>query len=300
MASKIAVIGTGAVGTTTAFACIMRSICAELLLVDIDSNRCQGEALDLADTLSFSKTAKISSGSLKQAAQADIIIITAGKPQQKGQLRSQLLQTNMPIIKQIAQELTPLNPQAIVIIVTNPVDTLTLYAQQLLPLPQTQVFGSGTMLESQRLRNALSERLSIAEESIHAYILGEHGETAFAALSAAHIGGTPLDQFIEPTELYTIVNAAIHKVYDIISCKGYTNFGVAACVAAACENITFDQNRVMPVSCRVPNYDICMSIPAIIGASGISGLIMPSLNKTEAQNMAKCAFELAQSAKLLA
>lgn len=281
MAAKIAIIGTGAVGTTIAYACIMRNTCAEIILVDIDEHKCHGEVMDLADALSFSETSKVIQTTLKEAAQADIIIIAAGKPQKPGQARTELLETNTSIIKSIAENLQPINPKSIVIMVTNPVDTLTLYAQSLIKLPRNQIFGSGTLLDSQRLRNLVSQRLNVAEESIHAYILGEHGETAFAALSDAHIAGTPLTKLVDQAELATLVEAAKQKVYDIIACKGFTNYGVASCVAATCENILFDQKRVMPASCYLPEYDVCMSIPVAIGAQGVERIFMPTLNDAE-------------------
>lgn len=281
MAAKIAIIGTGAVGTTIAYACIMRSICAEIMLVDIDEHKCQGEAMDLADAISFSQTSKVTHSTLKDAAQADIVIFAAGKPQKPGQARTELLDANKSIIKNIAEKLQPINRKSIVIMVTNPVDTLTLYAQSLIKLPKNQIFGSGTLLDSQRLRNLISQKLTIAEESIHAYILGEHGETAFAALSAAHIAGTPLTKLIDPEDLATLVDEAKQKVFNIIACKGFTNYGVASCVAATCENILFDQKRIMPISCYLPEHDICMSVPAAIGAQGVERIFMPTLNHEE-------------------
>lgn len=281
MATTIAIIGTGAVGTATAYACIMRNVCAEIMLVDIDEHRCQGEAMDLEDALSFSEASKVTRATLQQAAQADIIIIAAGKPQKKGQPRTELLEANQSIIKGIIDQLQPINPKAILIMVTNPVDTLTWYAQKLSKLPKQQVFGSGTLLESQRLRNLISQKVNIAEESIHAYIVGEHGDSAFAVFSAAHIAGSPLTKFLEPAELEKLAAQAKQKVYDIIACKGFTNYGVASCVAATCENIIFDQKRIMPVSYYMPEYDICMSIPAAIGAQGVTQTFMPSLNHDE-------------------
>ena len=292
MATKIAIIGTGAVGTTIAYACIMRNICSEIMLVDINEHKCQGEAMDLADALPFSETSKISQVNLKQAAQADIIIIAAGMPQKKGQPRTELLDTNKSIIKGIIGQLQPINPKAILVMVTNPVDSLTLYAQSLISLPREQVFGSGTLLDSQRLRNLISQKLNIAEKSIHAYIIGEHGDSAFAVFSNAHIGGTPLTDFIDLFNLEKLAEQAKRKVYDIIACKGFTNYGVASCVAAMCENIVFDQKRIMPASCYVPKYDICMSIPASIGAKGITGTFLPPMNEHEETLFEKTIAEL--------
>ncbi len=172
---KIAIIGAGSVGSTTAYALMLKDVVAELILVDINEQRCRGEILDLADALPLCKTSKIRTGSAQDVQQADIIIIAAGARQQPNQERTQLLKTNKAVIKSIFETITPLAPHAIVIMVTNPVDILTYYAQQWAQLPPAQVFGTGTLLDTQRLRGILSNRLSIATQSIHAYILAEHG-----------------------------------------------------------------------------------------------------------------------------
>ena len=286
-ATKIAIIGTGTVGATTAYACMMRNITAELMLVDINEVGCRGELLDLSDALSFCTTSNIKQVSYKQAAQADIIIIAAGKSQKEGQARDELLAANQKVLKSIITELGTVNPQAIVIIITNPVDILTWYAQQLINLPVSQVFGSGTMLDSQRLRNLISQKIKVAEQSIHTYIIGEHGDMQVAALSAGRIAGVPLEQFLNIKELNRLAKEARQKVYEIISCKGCTCYGVASCVAALCEDIIFDQNRIVPVSCYSNQYKVCMSMPAVIGASGIKQILSPPLNSKEQAALTK-------------
>ncbi len=281
MPTKIAIIGTGAVGATTAYACLMRNITAEIMLVDVDEIDCRGEVLDLSDALSFSPTSKVAQGNLKQAGSADIIIITAGKAQKEGQTRADLLKTNQQIIKQVINDLAPINKNAIIIMVTNPVDTLTWYAQQITNLPKDQIFGSGTLLDSQRLRNFISKEINIAEQSIHTYILGEHGDSQFAAFSAGRVGGMPLSHFLEQHELNALAKKAQEKVYEIISCKGSTCYGVASCLAATCENIIFDQKRIMPVSTYVERYNVCMSMPSAIGAKGVERTLIPPLSPHE-------------------
>ncbi len=286
-ATKIAIIGTGTVGATTAYACMMRNITAEIMLVDINEVGCRGELLDLSDALSFCTTSNIEQASCRQAAQADIIIIAAGKKQKEGQARDELLDANQKILKDIIAELGSVNPQSIVIIISNPVDILTWYAQQLIDLPSDQIFGSGTMLDSQRLRNLISQKIKIAEQSIHTYIIGEHGDMQVAALSAGRIAGLPLEQFLNIKELQELAKEAREKVYEIISCKGCTCYGVASCVAAVCEDIVFDQNRVVPVSCYSEQYKVCMSMPAVIGASGIKQILPPPLSSAEQSALEK-------------
>lgn len=291
-ATKIAIIGTGMVGSTTAFACMMRNIAAEILLVDINESACKGEALDLSDALSFSATAQVTQATYKQAAQADIIIIAAGAAQKPNQPRTDLLAINKKIIRSIVEALGTINPQAIIIMVTNPVDTITWYAQQIIKLPKNQIMGSSTMLDSQRLRNLIAQKIHIAEESIHLSIIGEHGESQVALLSTATIAGVPLEKYIPISELKKLAQEAMQKVYEIIDLKKSTTFGVASCVAAMCEDIIFDTNRVMPVSCYIKKHDVCMGMPAIIGASGIRDIIVPPLNQEEEANLEKSAKSL--------
>lgn len=284
---KIAIIGTGSVGATTAFTCILRNIAAEIMLVDINDARCKGEVLDLSDTLSFSTTSKIKQATFAQAAQADIIIITAGKPQLVGQNRTELLEINKDVIKSIVTQLGTINPQAIVIMVTNPVDTLTWYAQQLIKLPKNQIFGSGSMLDSERLRHLISCKVNIAEQSIHVYVIGEHGDMQVAALSSGTIAGLPLEQFVSIKELKELAHQAMQKAYNIIELKKFTCYGVASCITALCENIISDTNRIIPVSCYIKEYDLCMNMPATIGATGISQIIKLPLNPEEESALQK-------------
>lgn len=279
--TNIAIIGVGSVGAATAYACMLKNICAEILLVDVNDSLCKGEVLDLSDALSFSTTSNIIQSNYTQAAQADIIIIAAGKAQKGVQTREELLQDNKAILKDIINKLGTIKEESIVIIITNPVDTLTWYAQQLINIPKNRIIGSGTMLDSQRLRHIIAQKLHIAEQSIHTYILGEHGDKQVAALSAGNIAGLPLEHFLHNNELKKMAEQAKNKAYDIIGCKGCTCYGVASCVAALCENIIFDKNRVIPVSCYVKQYDICMSMPAIIGRTGIKQILIPALNNDE-------------------
>lgn len=289
--SKIAIIGTGAVGSTTAYALIMRNIAAEILLVDIDEIRCKGEILDLSDAIYFSSASSVNQASVKEAGQADIIIIAAGVPQKPGQKRIDLWNTNKTIISSIVSNMQPINPNAIIIVVSNPLDLLTLHIQKSSGLPWQQVFGTGTMLDTQRLRNLLSQKINIAEQSIHLYVLGEHGDTQFPAWSTAHIGGVPITNFpnITKKDIEMLPHTVRDRAYEIISCKGATFFGIAASVAKICENILFDQKRVVPLSCYQKEFKICLSMPVVLGRKGIEQIISVSLNKEERQLLEKSA-----------
>ena len=282
--SKIAIIGAGRVGATIAYTLMLKNLISEILLVDIDLQKCKGEVLDLSDVLSFSVASQIGVASMQQAGTADIIIITAtGVTQKPEQSRIELLEQNKKAISSIVKKLQPINPEAIIIIVTNPVDLLALYTQVFSGLARNQVFGSGTLLDSIRLQLAIAQKVGVAEESVQAYILGEHGDTQFPAWSSAQISGVPLSYFPEITEadLLEMAQAAKQKGYEIGRGKGATFFGVASCVAMICESIIFNQKRVIPVSCYNKQYDICMSMPAIIGKHGIEKILNVPFNEQE-------------------
>ncbi len=167
--------------------------------------------------------------------------------------------------------------------VSNPVDVLTLYAQELAGLPRNQIFGTGTFLDSHRLRHLIAQKLNISEHSIQAYVLGEHGDTQFAAWSLAHIEGIPITTCTSLTqhELDALAQQSRNQAYEIIACKGSTYYGIASCVSVLCESILFDQKRLMPLSCFQESYGVCLSLPAILGAQGIEGLPPIALNDQE-------------------
>lgn len=292
--AKIAIIGAGSVGSTTAYALMWENIAAEILLVDIDEKRCKGEILDLSDALPFCWASKIKHGTAKDAGQADIVIIAAGTRQKPGQSRSKLITKNQSIIHSIIDEMKPINQNTIIIMVTNPVDTLTYYAQEIAGLPKNQIFGSGTFLDSQRLRNILSKKLNIAEQSIEAYVLGEHGDSQFVAWSCMSLAGIPFFDFpiFSPKDLDAMAEETRTKVYEIIACKEATYFGIAACVANICQCIIFDQKRVIPLSCFIEQYDTCLSMPVVLGENGIEQIIPIRLNEKELKKLEKSAKKL--------
>jgi len=281
--TKIAIIGAGAVGTTTAYSLMLRNLAAEIILVDRDETRCEGEILDLSDALSFSKASQIKRGTIEDAKKSDIIVICAGARQKPGQKREELLEINKKIITLIIHDLKPINPNAIIIVVTNPVDLMTYYAQKASDLPKTRVFGTGTFLDTQRIRRIVAQALQIADQSVHAYALGEHGDTQFAAWSSATVAGKPLTKFpdLNKTVLDQFLQTARAKVYEIIKCKGATFFGIAACISAICENIIFDRKYVLPLSVYLEDFEICMSMPVVLGVNGIEKIIQIPLDQEE-------------------
>ncbi|HJM68546.1 MAG TPA: lactate/malate dehydrogenase family protein [Candidatus Babeliales bacterium] len=292
--TQIAIIGAGSVGTATAYNLILINIVSEIILVDCNTKKCQAEVDDLADTLPWSTTRSIRTGNYKEAAQADIIIICAGKPQQPGQSRADLVTDNAKIIRSIFNEMGPISKDSIIIMVTNPVDTLTQLAQNLSGLPTNQVIGSGTLLDTIRWRGFISKEITTGEQSIEAYVIGEHGENQVALISSANIEGVPLDEYpkLGNKKLEELAKKAKLKVYGLVENKGCAEFGVAACVTALCKCIIFNENLVTPVVTYSKEYKTCMSLPVNLGAKGIFEQVYIATNEKEQQALQESAEQL--------
>lgn len=301
MSATIAIIGSGAVGSTIAYTLILKNSASSITLIDIDEKKCRGEILDLSDSILQSKIVHVKSGTFTDAQQADIVIICAGRRQQPGQPRADLLETNKKIIEQILKEITPIKKHACLIMVTNPVDVLTHVAVTHAGLPIRQIFGSGTILEGVRLRNLIAQQISLCPASIHTYVLGEHGPSQFAAWSISSIGGTPIEEFpgIKKNILDEYAKQTEKRVYEIIECKGATHYGVASCVVNICESIIFDRKQLLPLSCYIPKLDTCLTVPAILGAHGIEKTLEETLTASEQEKLAKSAQEIKRSYKML-
>lgn len=292
--SKIAIIGAGTVGSTIAYTLLLKTITAEIILIDIDKTRCHGEILDISDAMFFNATSVIRAGIPQDAAQADIIIITAGKPQKPGETRLDLFTKNKTIISDIFASIKSINTEAIIIMVTNPLDPLTELAQKLSNLPTHQVFGTGTFLDTLRLRGLIAQKTNVSPSSVNAYVIGEHGDSQCAVWSSADIAGTPIDQFpdIEQKDLDNIAQQVKNKAYEIIQCKGSTSFGIAACVAKMCEAIIFNQKIVIPLSTYIQTYKTYLSMPAVLGENGIEKIISIPLNNEEQKAILSTAQQL--------
>ena len=300
--AKIAIIGgAGNVGSAVAYALMLRNLVAEIMLVDVDEQRVIGQVNDLSDALTFSRTSKIFCSGFDQAGKADIIIIAAGKAQKPEQKRSDLVRDNHSIITSIIQRMKPINEKAIIIVVTNPVDVMTMMVQDMAGIARNQIFGSGTFLDTQRLRSCIGLALGIGAQSVHAYVLGEHGDSQFVAWSNADVGGVPLASFAQLSKK-TCTDLALQtkeKVYEIIAAKGATFFGVASCVSAYCENILFDQKRVLPLSCYIEKLGVCLSMPVVLGAYGIEQILDVPLDAHEQDLLKKSAEKIRELYSLI-
>ncbi len=287
---KIAIIGAGTVGTTTAYTLLQQNLNIDILLIDSQEDKCLGECMDLSDALYFSAGSSLKKGQLSDARTADIIIITAGVPQKPGQKRSDLLSVNYTIITKLLADLQPLRQDTIIIMVTNPVDILTAVAQKLSGLPVNRIFGAGSFLDTVRLRTMLGEQLSVEPHTIEVTVIGEHGDLQVPLWSSARVEGNPL--VLNEQKKKVFAEAVRMKAYTIIEHKGSTAYGVASCIAAYCRAIIHDLHQSIPVSCYREQYNLSIGMPARIGRNGIEAVEMPELSKHEAELFAAAAEKL--------
>ncbi|PVV01966.1 hypothetical protein BB560_003592 [Smittium megazygosporum] len=267
---RVAVIGGGGnVGASIAFSLVAMQQHVEILIVDMNEKLAAGQANDIADATNLSP-AKCRLGQFSEVGDCDIIVITAGARQMPGEPRSELMGRNYKIMESIVNNIQPIKETACILVVSNPVDVLASVIQKLTKLPPSQVIGSGTFLDSGRLRNYLSNLLKISSSSIHAYMLGEHGDNQFVGWSSATIGGIPLlsNEIIQKANLQEIEKSIANKAYQIIDAKGSTYYGIGLHAAMIIRSIIGNEYKVIPVSTYMKEYDTYMSTPSVVSAEG--------------------------------
>ncbi len=300
-ATKVSIVGCGNVGMTAAYSMLHHGGIDELLLVGRDREKLIGEELDLEHGMSFLHPVKVrSTDDYKDIAGSDVIVITAGAAQKPGETRLELTAKNSRIIEDIMLEIVKYAPGAIVLIVSNPVDVLTYRAYRVAGWPKGRIFGSGTTLDTARFRFHLSEFLKVHPKSIHAYILGEHGDNSFPALSGATVGGQPLSAFPEFSEdkarkAYELARTAAYK---IIASKGSTFYAIGVVISHIVSAILNNSRSVLPVSIPLHNYfgisGIALSVPCVVGREGVTQTLQTKLNWEEKQQLEKAAETLKQ------
>lgn len=287
--SKVMIVGTGNVGASIAYCLInQRTAVSELVLTDINTEDAEGEAMDLRDTLAVSPSyMKIKSGDYTEAKDCDIIVITAGIPQKPGESRMDLLKKNASIFKDMVTEIMDNGFDGIFIVVSNPMDVLTYLTWKYSGLPAERVIGSGTILDSARLRYKTAEKIGVHPKSIHAFQVGEHGDTEFALWSSANIAGQPIYDFLNSNELAEIEDFARNEAYAIIEKKGSTHYGIGACVTKLINSILGDERRILPISSYDDFADVYNGFPAVIGREGVIRRIGVPMTEEEGIKMQK-------------
>ncbi len=298
---KVAMIGCGFVGSASAFALMQSGLFSEMVLIDADQNKAEGEALDISHGLPFAKPMKIYAGGYDDITDAAIIIISAGAAQKPGETRLDLVKKNIGIFGSIMPEIKKRDVGGILLIVANPVDVLTTAAQRMSGLPESRVFGSGTVLDTARFKYLLGEHLSVDSRNVHAFIIGEHGDSEIAAWSSADVSGVPINTFCEMRGHYAhqesmerIASEVKNSAYEIIEKKHATYYGIAMSVRRICEAIIRDEKSILPVSSALHGEffgieGISLSMPAIVGAHGIENLIPIKLDVYEEAALKKSA-----------
>lgn len=300
MNNKVTIIGVGSVGATIAYTLVAGSSVSEIVLIDVNSEKAVSEALDIKQATPFLSPANVYEGDYSDAVGSDIVIITSGVARKPGQTRIDLAQTNVNIIKKIAPQITKYAPDAIYLMVANPVDVLTYVFEKAAGLPKGRVLGSGTLLDTIRLRTRLAEMYSINQKQVHAYVLGEHGDSSFVAWSAANIAGVPLQDYgsaIVDTAVLPIQSYSREEIEEyvkksggkIIAGKGATFYGIAASVAHIVNSLYSGVDSVLALSSMMQGEygisDVCLSVPCVLGKRGIITTLSPKLSPDELEKL---------------
>lgn len=292
---KCAIIGCGFVGATIAFALTQKSLFSELVLIDSNHAKAEGEAMDLSHGLPFAHPMKVYVGDYKDIADCYLIIITAGTAQRPNETRLDMVHKNVEIFKSIIPNITKYNNSAILLVVSNPVDILTYCTIKLSGFPAGRVLGSGTVLDTARLKYHLGQQLCVDSRSIHAFIIGEHGDSELAVWSSANVSGIDLEDFhglcsscreVSFNQTYENVR---DSAYEVIERKGATYYGIAMAVTKIVLAIIRDEHSVLPVSGYVDGHyglsDLCIGVPSIVGSNGIEKVLDIPLNEEENERL---------------
>ena len=307
---KAAIIGCGFVGSASAFALMQSGLFSELVLIDANHDKAEGEAMDIAHGLPFAGQMKIYAGDYDDIVDAAVIIVTAGAAQKPGETRLDLVNKNVNIFKSIIPEIAKRNYKGILLIVANPVDILTYTAVKLSGLPENRVIGSGTVLDTARLKYALGVHLEVDSRSVHSFIIGEHGDSEIVAWSSTNVSGIPVNDFCElrghfnhEEAMHRIADDVKNSAYDIIEKKGATYYGIAMSVKRICECIMRDEKSILPISSMMHGEygisDICLSMPTVVGREGVETRVPIQLNEQEESALSASAEQLSKVAAQL-
>ena len=281
---KIVIVGAGSVGTTFAYSLLIRGLGSQIAIIDVNRERAEGEVMDLNHGMPFAQPVRIWAGDYSDCRDADIVVISVDKGQKIEQSRLELAQGDFELLKQIVPSVTEYNEECILVVVTNPLDVMTYAALRLSHFPKNRVIGSGTILDTARLRYLLGERLQVDPRNVHAYIIGEHGDSEVPVWSLANVAGIRLRDYYplanvpyDPVELDNLFQRVKNVGYEIIKRKGRTFYAVAMGMTKIVESIIRNENAVSTVSCLLEDYygvsDVCLSVPVILNRTGIKETI---------------------------
>ena len=306
MSHKVTIIGTGSVGSTIAYTMVTRGLSSEICLRDINEEKAKGEAMDIAQGTPYCSPVNIYAGDYPDAKDSDIVIITSGIARKPGQSRLELAQVNVNIMKSITENIVKYAPNAVYIIVSNPVDVMTYAFAKFSGLPENQIIGSGTLLDTARLRAKIADNYSINPQNVHALVLGEHGDTSFVPWSVSSISNVPFENYwdsvkyrderSESFDYDEIIEFVRKSGGTIIERKGATFYAVATCVCHICSCIFGDMQTALPVSTMHHGEygvdDVCISTLAVIDDTGVSGKVILPLNEEEIKKLQASADKL--------
>lgn len=305
---KIVIVGAGFVGSTTAYTIMLGGIFSHIVIIDINNAKAEGDALDISHGVSFVKPVRVTAGDYSECSDADIVVITAGANQAPGETRLDLLKRNADIMRGIVENIMKYAPDDIILLnVTNPVDVLTYVTYKVSGLPKNQVLGSGTVLDTSRLKFMISRRTGIDARNCHTYIIGEHGDSEVAAWSITNIGGMSMHEFCRFTGKCTIgdldemYNDVKNSAYEIIEKKGATYYAIAVAVAKIVECIAGDENSILTVSSVFDGQygleDVALSVPTKVGGDGIEKILEVPFSRDEMKGLRDSAATLKEMIK---
>lgn len=300
---KIGVIGAGAVGSASAFALVMSGVANEVILIDMNEKKAQAEAMDIMHAAPFSKAGKIKAGTYQDLADAEIVIVTAGANQKPGETRIDLLARNVKIFESVIPQVAQNAPETILIITANPADIMTRVAIELSGFPKERVIGSGTVLDTARFRTLLASYLEVSAKSVHADVIGEHGDSEVLTWSGGEAGSLSLEEYaksidkdLNTDKKQEITKGVVGAAYQIIEGKGATCYGIAGALTNICSSILSDSHAILTVSSLHSDVEgvkeVCLSLPSVVTRQGIFHVIKPKLSAGERKSLLKSALKM--------
>ena len=298
--TRVAIVGTGAVGSTFAFGLLLSGLASEIVLVDANEQKAEGEAMDLMHAVPFARTARVWSGRIQECRGAAVTVIAAGAAQRPGETRTDLVHKNAAIFRELVPQVAAANPDGIIVVATNPVDVLSYLTWRISGLPAARIIGSGTILDTARFRMLLADYYGVDPRSVHAHIVGEHGDSEVPVWSSANIAGMPIADFgvasgigHDTAALDAIFEGTRDAAYRIIERKGATYYAVAAGLVRLVQAILRDQHTVLSVSSLIRDYygidDVYLSLPTVVGREGVERIVRLGLSAEEASGLRRSA-----------